>query len=78
MGRECSACHIAWLSDAYYPSANLGKDLPRISAHEEGKSIGRFLGARLSDHGRNAATSAATGEGLHQTDSHETGIFAAP
>ena len=72
-----STCHIARLSDAHHAPADFGKDILRVHPHEKGKSFRRFLGTWLPHHGRHPATPPATGQGLHQTDPHTTGIFTA-
>ena len=68
---------IAWLSHAHHAPADLGKNIYRVRPHEKGKSLRRLLGPGLSHHGRHPAPPTAAGQGLHQTDPHQAGIFTA-
>ena len=80
MGGERTTEYLTGLSHAHHAPADFGKDLQRFSAYEEGKPIGRFLGAGLPDHGRHTASSAAIGAGLHPPDppASGTGSFSIP
>ncbi len=51
------------------------KIIQRVPAHEKGKSLRRFLGARISHHGRHPAAPAAIGQGIHQADARPAGKF---
>jgi hypothetical protein len=75
MGGQRAPLYFARNADASDANTDFGAHLCRISKAKEGKSIRRFLGARVSDHGQQSTSSPSTGKKLYPGGATTTGYL---